>query len=152
MKRCFKCEEEFPLSEFYKHKQMKDGHVNKCKSCSKKDVRKNYSDKREYYLAYDKKRYRENPSRKMANLAYAKTEQGKIVQNAAKKRWQERNAEKRAAHIILGNAVGKGKIEKPKSCSKCGADNVRICGHHHDYSKPLDVVWLCSACHAKEHF
>tara|TARA_R110000782_G_scaffold264775_1_gene358146 strand:+ start:120 stop:659 length:540 start_codon:yes stop_codon:yes gene_type:complete len=37
-KKCFKCGERLPLTEFYTHKGMKDGHLSKCKSCTKKDV------------------------------------------------------------------------------------------------------------------
>ena len=42
-KICFKCGRELPLSHFYKHRQMKDGHLNKCIDCTKIDTYKRYS-------------------------------------------------------------------------------------------------------------
>lgn len=42
-KTCFKCGRNLPISEFYKHPSTADGHLNKCKQCSKIDVKKRYS-------------------------------------------------------------------------------------------------------------
>ncbi len=62
-KRCFKCKKIKSLDNFYKHPQMGDGYVGKCKECNKKDVRDNYSKKRKYYNEYDKERQKNNLDR-----------------------------------------------------------------------------------------
>ena len=79
MKTCFKCGEEKDLSEFYKHPQMKDGRVNKCKECNKADVRKNRSDNIDYYRAYDAKRFQDDPRVKARVARYHATNAGKKV-------------------------------------------------------------------------
>ena len=43
MKKCFKCGNIIPLTDFYVHPQMADGHLNKCKYCTKKDVKNDYN-------------------------------------------------------------------------------------------------------------
>jgi len=40
-KKCFKCDLVLPLPEFYKHPGMRDGHLNKCKKCTKNDSKNN---------------------------------------------------------------------------------------------------------------
>lgn len=61
-----------------------------------------------------------------------------------------RNPDKYKARYTLRNAIVDGKVLKPKTCSLCNSAK-RIQAHHHDYSKPLDVVWLCYTHHKELH-
>ncbi len=57
-KECFKCKEEKEITQFYKHPEMPDGTVNKCKECNKLDVHANYEKNRKQFNEYDKYRHR----------------------------------------------------------------------------------------------
>ena len=135
-KKCFKCEEVKPLSDYYKHKKMADGHLNKCKKCTKGDVSSHRAANLEKTREYDRKR---------GGLRH------RIESNTKRtKEFRRKFPERYKAHIALNNAVRDGKIHKPELCSVCGLRR-QIEGHHDDYNKPIDVVWLCSACHSKLH-
>lgn len=62
-KKCFKCNLEKPLSDYYKHPQMGDGHLNKCKECARRDTKGRTVIKQDEVRAYDKLRYRTNIER-----------------------------------------------------------------------------------------
>ena len=66
--------------------------------------------------------------------------------NRALKKWKLLNPEKNRAQQTVYRAVKSGKIAKPGICQACGAESP-VEGHHFDYYKPLDVVWLCHQCH-----
>ena len=59
---------------------------------------------------------------------------------------------KTRAHAAVNYAVYKGRLKRPDNCEECGTVPQNILqGHHEDYSKPLNVEWLCGPCHAKRH-
>jgi hypothetical protein len=128
---------------------MADGHLNKCKACTRKDTKENIRKNFEYYQEYDKQRAN-LPHRVEARLRYSQTEEGKKALRKTKAKWLESNIIKRAASSIIGNAVRDGKILKPCHCSECNKTG-RIHGHHDDYAYPLSVRWLCSRCHTAWH-
>ncbi len=67
---------------------------------------------------------------------------------------KNRNPNKRRARGTLKKAVHDGRIIKPTVCSICLREFVEkrfIHGHHNDYSKPHEVVWVCAACHPGLH-
>jgi hypothetical protein len=139
---CKKCNEERGL-EFYS----KDS---TCKECRKSLVRANRAKKIDYYSAYDKKRYAEDPRVRERHRRYQQTDAGKKSVAKSKNDFIAKNPVKRACHLILGSAVKSGKVLKPKSCECCGKSG-RLHGHHDDYSLPLSVRWLCPLCHTAWH-
>lgn len=147
-KECRKCGAFKPFTEFYRHSAMPDGTVNKCKECTKADVRANRASKADYYRAYDRKRYRDDPER--AAHCHAAGRTTPMAQRIEKQR--ERRAadpQKYKARNAVANALRKGEIER-KPCFFCGSEKC-LEAHHHDYALPLDVYWLCKTCHGKLH-
>lgn len=132
-KQCFKCSKVKPLGEFYKHKAMADGRVNKCKECTKGDVAKHRSDNLEKIREYDRNR--------------AKLPHRVALNKRITKEWRAANPLGYKAHSAVSNALKAGRLEKPTECSICNAPHDQIEGHHIDYSKPLEVTWCCPACH-----
>lgn len=109
------------------------------------DPVKNAQKWKEYYY----KNHEKEISRKK-RYYYSLDEERKIKIRKQVKDWQKRNPEKRQAHYKVYEAVKSGKLVRSKICSKC---NLKcFChAHHEDYSKPLEVQWLCKLCHAKCH-
>jgi hypothetical protein len=65
------------------------------------------------------------------------------------KNWQKKNKIRHAAHQRVHRAVEEGKLMRSEYCLQCGK-KCKTEGHHEDYSKPLDVIWLCRLCHASK--
>ena len=157
MKECFKCLETKELKDFYKHKEMFDGHLNKCKECTKRDVRKHREENLESIREYDRNRPN-HLERNKSNIERGKEKYHNDLEYKrsvleTKKSWANNNAVKVMAQNALGNAVRDGKVEKPSDCQHCLENNGIIHGHHWSYEEVhwLDVMWLCPSCHGAEH-
>jgi ribosomal protein S27AE len=132
MKLCRTCNTEKDDSGFHRRKASPDGLAARCKKCQSK---------------YDKARAN-LPRRVKAREAYKQTDRGKKAHVRACKKWVERNTVKRAANVIVGNAIRDGRLTK-KPCEKCGETKVH--GHHDDYAQPMTVRWLCAKHHQEWH-
>jgi hypothetical protein len=71
-----------------------------------------------------------------------------LTKNPKSAEWSRSNPEKRRAQKMVETAVRTGKL--PRSpCERCGS--LKAEAHHEDYSKPLDVSWLCRKHHLARH-
>lgn len=149
MKVCRECKTEKPFSDFYKHPKMADGHLNKCSDCVKARVSKHREANLEKVREYDKRRAT-LPHRIQARREYFQTEAGKKARNKASAEYKKKYPMKYAAHVIVRNAIRNGKFTQANNCSVCDSTG-KIEGHHDDYTKPLEVRWLCEKCHKEWH-
>ncbi len=97
--------------------------------------------------AYERKWRKANPEavRSYKRNAYAGNQEH---YKKKAKAWKEANREKVRAHDAVYYAIKTGKLTRGK-CEECGSPNTHA--HHDDYTRKLDVRWLCAVCHAAVH-
>lgn len=128
MPTCNRCNTEKSDSEFYTKDKT-------CKVCRRALVRANRYAKHDYYLAYDRRRFHENRERRERSMATSRA-------------YKDRQPIKRSARIAVGTAIDAGRLVR-QPCEVCGSAKSEA--HHDDYSKPLDVRWLCRRHHMELH-
>ena len=133
-KTCFKCQIEKPMDDFYRHPAMGDGHLGKCKQCTKQDVLEHRLKNIDKIREYDKKRSKLPPRAK---------KQAKRL-----RLWRDQDKRRAKCHNAIARAITRGDLAC-EPCSVCGREDSQA--HHDDYDKPLDVIWLCPPCHSKRH-
>lgn len=146
---CSVCKLDKPEIEFYLSNQ------NTCKVCCKLRAAKRRNDNIELIRAYDRdrpnKKERQQKSKEYrANMREQDPEKFDRIFHGLRKRYRENHKEKTKAEGIVNDAIRHGKLKRPDKCSRCG----KTCepqAHHPDYTKPLDIIWLCTTCHANEH-
>jgi hypothetical protein len=147
MKKCFKCKKTRGIDCFYKHPSMRDGLLGKCKECARKDAKTHREKNIESVMIYDRARSLLE-HRKEERKRYKKTPLGRKIQAECGRRYKERFPQKRMAHNEVANAIRRGALSR-SPCSVCGESKSHA--HHDDYSRPLDVIWLCSFHHRMRH-
>lgn len=107
----------------------------KCHSCSQKG-KKNHEWKGGICLDMEewRKNYRKNPEVKKRNTQ-------------DNKKWIQNNPEKKRAQRLAHKNI---KIPIGQLCEFCN-NELAVHRHHGDYSKPLEVKFLCIKCHIKYH-
>ena len=55
------------------------------------------------------------------------------------------------AQMLLNQAIRAKQVPDGGACVVCGNETRKMHAHHTDYSRPLDVVWLCAVCHSQVH-
>jgi len=150
-KACTKCAVIQPMSNFYLKSDHLDGHRNMCKPCTRADAR-NWSKGRNRRPGYRESHAEYLRRRRAAGHLREKDRRDWM-------RTRQRHPERRHAYTLLREALRRGEIRRPAHCSECGKrprPNPRgwktIHAHHHrGYKHPLDVQWLCQACHSAAH-
>jgi hypothetical protein len=146
MKCCIKCGEMKSIQDFYCHPRMADGHLNKCKTCVLAYVHRHRLENIDRIREYDRQRGHSQKNKNRVREYYRKNKEKMLAHS---KKWAREHKLERAAHIITGNAIRYGRLKR-QPCRGCGSEE-RVHAHHEDYTRPLDVTWLCQGCHGKRH-
>jgi hypothetical protein len=71
-------------------------------------------------------------------------------QTVEQRRLRFARRQKRIARGLVNKALETGALVRHPCCERC-ASNFKLEAHHEDYTKPLEVTWLCVKCHNARH-
>lgn len=153
-KKCRRCEKVFPISAFYVHSEMADGHLNICKDCVKNRIMLYRQENIDRIREYDRRRGRtEEHNQKNLECTYAlkATNPEKYKERMEKRNsnYIQKHPDKYIAHMMVRNKLRDRKLDR-KPCEVCGTTR-KVEAHHDDYSKPLNVRWVCKKHHMEIH-
>lgn len=126
---CGLCGIEKPLEEYQRNKSNPLGRAYWCKECRRE---------------FDRQRNL-RPDRRLYVKQWEQSERGKELRSLSRKKDRLQNRDKYRAHRLLNKLIKEGMIKR-MTCEICGKTGN---GHHPDYSKPVEVVWLCRKHHAE---
>lgn len=130
-KRCPRCGVMKPLSAYANGR--KSPYCRPCKTAYTREYRaKNLAHLREQQRLWHQQKRARDSSYLEAIRAY-----------------QRRHPERIASYRAVAKAKRCGELVPATACEECGSTQHRIDAHHDDYSKPLEVRWLCRPCHSK---
>jgi superfamily II helicase len=119
---CRICKIEKPLSKMARDRSLATGYRTKCAAC-----------------------------KQVVSAAYKASHRQQVREYERARDRARIGTEKEQARRALREAVRSGRVVKPSSCQDCGRSDLLIHGHHDDYTKPFEVVWVCRWCHVERH-
>ncbi len=159
MKTCPQCMTSQPFSAFYKHAQMADGHLKKCKTCTNLNTRAYYAQNSQRIRAArkDQNALPHNQQRNDAyNRQWSRANRDRRAKSALDayyrnpERMKAYNRSRRETHpdlVKIYSRTHRVHVTPPSQCERCADSTRKLTRHHPDYAQPLLIQWLCRPCH-----
>lgn len=159
MVTCVHCKLDLPREAFGKRKDKRNGLTSWCKKCNNERSKRNRESYKRRGIKYWKE-YSSDPVHQAYRRKYCREryrnlgmtegqkERKRVRQNKEYHDKKILEREKIVARRMVARAVSDGSLSKSKcEYPNCKYPRLRVEAHHIDYSKPLDVVWLCTQHH-----
>ena len=135
---CARCKSWQPETNFYKNKQTFNGLCCYCKPCHIRLANETHNP--------DLHRIQHRDS-----MRRSRQKDPQKFRDRNRKNRKPIPKEKDQAHVLVRQALKSGILTKPEGCSRCKKIG-KVHAHHSDYTKPLNVEWLCPTCHGEVTF
>lgn len=127
---CARCNIKKPINAFYVSTISSSGNKGLCKPCVRKRTNTN--------------------NREPHRVAFFSSEAGKLAAKKNFRNYLSKYSNRHNVRMAVAAAINRGDLVRSKSCEECGVIG-KIEAHHNDYSKTLEVRWLCKSCHCTWH-